>query len=133
MIDIESQVYTAVKNVVTASYPNCLCQSTLTLMPASFPTVCIEEVDNYVDPRGTDSANTEQLASVVYEVNIYSDAMSGRKAQAKAILKIIDDKMNDLGFIRRTRRPVSLDSAQVYRLVARYAAIVGRDEQIYGR
>lgn len=133
MIDVESQVFTAVQTAVTAQYSNCLCQSTLTLMPPSFPAVCIEEVDNYVDVRGSDSGNTERFAQVVYEVNIFSDAPTGRKAQAKAILNIIDSKMNDLGFVRRTRRPVSLDSATTYRLVARYAAVVGSDQKIYGR
>ena len=133
MIDVEAQVFTAVKTAVTASFENCLLQSTLTLIPASYPAVCIEEVDNYVDVRGSDSGNTERRAEVVYEVNVFSNALTGKKAEAKAILKIIDEKMNDLGFVRRTRRPVSLDSATAYRLVARYAAVVGSDEKIYGR
>lgn len=133
MIDVESQVFTAVKTAVTATYTGCLCQSTLTLMPASYPAVCVEEVDNYVDVRGSDSGNTERRAQVVYEVNVFSNALTGKKSEAKAILKIIDEKMNDLGFVRRTRRPVSLDSATAYRLVARYAAVVGSDEKIYGR
>lgn len=133
MIDVESQVFTAVQTAVQTAFPGCLCQSTLTLMPAQFPAVCIEEVDNYVDGRYSDSENTEKIASVVYEVNIFSNDPNGRKANAKAILAVIDTKMNDLGFVRRTRRPVSLDSATAYRLVARYAAQVGSDNQIYGR
>jgi hypothetical protein len=67
---------------------------------------------------------------VVYEVNAYSNKTSGKKAECKAIMAIVDNVMNGLGFTRTAKTPINADPAR-YRLFARYRAVVSQDKTIF--
>ena len=76
----------------------------------------------------------ENHAQVLYEVNVYSNKTSGKKAECKAIIALIDSKMEALGFTRTLMNPVpNEEDATVYRMVARYRAIVSKNKTIYRR
>jgi hypothetical protein len=60
--------------------------------------------------------------------------MSGKKTECKAIIALIDSKMEALGFTRTLMNPVpNEEDATVYRMVARYRAIVSKNKTIYRR
>ena len=77
---------------------------------------------------------TEQYALVMYEVNVYSNLAKGKKAQAKAIMGTIDTMLQEYGFERITVTPVqNMNDATIYRMVARYGAVVSDDLVVYRR
>jgi hypothetical protein len=132
MTDIENAVLTLVKNALLADYPTITVDSVTSFSPPKFPCVYIEESDNYSYTPTRDSESNDKYSVVVYEVNAYSNKTSGKKAECKAIMAIVDNVMNGLGFTRTAKTPINADPAR-YRLFARYIAVVSEDKTIYRR
>jgi hypothetical protein len=132
MTDIENAVLTLVKNALLADYPTITVDSVTSFSPSKFPCVYIEESDNYSYTLARDTASNDKYSVVVYEVNAYSNKTSGKKAECKAIMAIVDNVMNGLGFTRTAKTPINADPAR-YRLFARYRAVVSEDKTIYRR
>ncbi len=133
MIDIENAVFTEVATALRANFPGITVESVTTYSPSKFPCVCIEETDNYSLLSTRDTASNENHATVVYEVNVYSNKAKGKKTEAKAILAAVDSVLNGLGFTRTTKTPINLDDATKYRVFARYRAVVSTNKTIYRR
>ena len=133
MIDIENAVFTEVATALRARFPGITVESVTTYSPSKFPCVCIEETDNYSFLSTRDTASNENHATVVYEVNVYSNKANGKKMEAKAILAAVDEVLNGLGFTRLTKTPINLDDATKYRVFARYRAVVSANKTIYRR
>ena len=88
-----------------------------------FPHVSIVEQDNYPTLTHLSTSDSEEYATIMYEVNVYSNKSSGKKAQCRSIMKVIDDLMYRRNFTRISLSPVpNLENATIYRLVARYRA-----------
>jgi len=134
VIDIETEVFSIVSVEVRKKYPKIYMTGEYVKSPPSFPCVSLIESDNQVYRNSRDSGNLENHAQVLYEVNVYSNKMSGKKAECKAIMALIDSKMGALGFTRTLMNPVpNEEDATVYRMVARYRAIVSKNKTIYRR
>jgi hypothetical protein len=134
MIDIESEVFTAVANEVRATYTGLYMVGEYVKSPSTFPCVSIVETDNQVYRNTRTSSVTENHAQVMYEVNVYSNKKTGKKAQCREIMSAIDTAMTRLGFTRTLLNPVpNEDDATIYRMVGRYRAIVDRNQTIYRR
>lgn len=133
MIDIENAVFTEVATALRARFSGITVESVTTYSPSKFPCVCIEETDNYSLLSTRDTASNEKHATVVYEVNVYSNKANGKKTEAKTILAAVDEVMNGLGFTRLTKTPINLDDATKYRVFARYRAVVSTNKTIYRR
>lgn len=133
MIDIENTVFTKVKTALIEQFPNITVESVTTYSPSEFPFVCIEEADNYSHLSTRDTGSNENHATVVYEVNAYSNKTSKKKSECKAIIAAVDEVMNGLGFTRNTKTPINLDEATKYRVFARYMAVVSKTNMIYRR
>ena len=130
MIDVESQIVNYIKDGLLDERPDCNIESTLPMVPTKFPTVSIEETDNYSLTTTRDSATTEHDAVVTYDVNVFSNKAFGKKAEAKAILSIVDSLFAELEFTRLSCVPMYANESSVYRLAARYRAVVSKDEEI---
>lgn len=134
MIDIESEVFNIVSKAARAKYPKIYMTGEYVKSPPSFPCVSLIETDNQIYRNTRDSGNIENHAQVLYEVNAYSNKTSGKKAECKAIIAFIDTQMEALGFTRTLMNPVpNEEDATVYRMVARYRAIVSKEKVIYRR
>lgn len=133
MIDIENEVITLVHNVLTENSIEASVESVLNLNPSSFPTVCVEEIENSSHIGSIDSKSTENHADVGYEINVFTNEVSGKKQNAKRILAVIDDKLIAKGFTRVSKTQLSLDNSTKYRLIARYRACVDKQNFIYRR
>lgn len=133
MIDIENAVFTKVKTALTKQFPNITVESVTTYSPSKFPFVCIEEADNYSYLPTRDTGSNENHATVVYEVNAYSNKTSMKKSECKAIIAAVDKVMNGLGFTRNTKTPIKMDEATKYRIFARYTALVSKTKTIFRR
>ncbi len=133
MIDIENEIFTTIATAVRSGFPGISVYGESHLVPESFPCLTIQEIDNYTDIDSIDSGSFENVASVTYELNVYTNDTSGKKAKAKAILGVADGILINKGFSRTSSEPISLDDSTKCRIVARYRAKVGRDKMIYRR
>lgn len=133
MNTIENDVFTAVKTALTTGYGanNIFVTGEYTPTPPSFPCVFLYEADNF--NAGFDGCNHEIVTGVMYEVEVYTNLQNGKKAQAKAIMKEVDDVLTPLGFTRTFMQPIAnMSDASIFRLTARYTAAV-IDNVIYRR
>lgn len=134
MIDIETEVFNTVSEMVREKYPKIYMTGEYVKSPPSFPCVSLIEVDNQIYRNTRTTECIENHAQLLYEVNVYSNRQSGKKAECKAIIALIDKRMEVLGFTRTLLNPVpNEEDATVYRMVARYRAIVSKNKVIYRR
>lgn len=123
MIDIESWVYDPIAKALRTEFTGINVTSEYVRAPSEFPHTSIVESDNYTSTGRLDTADTERFATVMYEVNVYSNKASGKKSEARAILKKIDEMMYARNFTRIAMTPVpNMEESTIYRLTARYRA-----------
>lgn len=133
MIDIENEIFTAISEAILSKFPKVKMSPETILSPSVFPCVCAEEADNYAVTSTQDSGSNENHVNVMYEVNIYSNKVGGKKAECKAILKIIDGVFSDFGFTRTGMNPIPMNDPTKYRLFVRYKAVISQNKTIYRR
>lgn len=133
MIDIENSVFSFVAGRVREAFAdrNILVKSEYDDAPARFPAATILEADNSVYQKmRTD--RMENAAKLLYEVNVFSNLQGYGKSEAQEIMNVIDEAFAELGFTRTMCSPVSnLQSQKLFRMLARYEAVVDRDHWIY--
>lgn len=128
MIDLENDIFTAIATAVRTAHPTATVVGEYTETPASFPCVTIVEADNRV-LQYMRTNKIENYASVMYEVNIFSDAAVGKKSQAKAIANTLDSAFESAGFTRMMREQIpNMRDAAIYRIVCRYEAVIGAEQ-----
>lgn len=123
MIDCENEVYTRIAKVLRGKFPGINIAGEYTNTPSSFPHVSITQSDNYTDNGRQDSSMKENMAVVMFEINVYSNKKDGRKTECKNILKEIDNVFYSMNFRRTAMTPVpNMEDATIYRITARYRA-----------
>ena len=134
MVDIEVDVYDHVRTLVKAMYPDVTFSSERTETPSDFPFVSIEETNNVTYERSLTGDGKENHAVVTFTVEIYSNKLPGRKKEARDIAAAVDVAMESLGISRTMMNPMpNMFNVGVYRIVARYRCVVGKDKMIYRR
>ena len=129
MIDIENKVLSVVREAVLAQYPTASVYGEYIDVPASFPCVTVTEDTNYTYVYTKDEQLMEHHTEVQYSVNVYSNKKTGAKLEAKAIMNIADNAMQSMKFWRTMTRQVPNVDRSIYRLIARYRAVVGEPEE----
>lgn len=131
MIDIENTLFTKVKN----DLPKTVKMGAMYARTQSeFPYVTLVVMDNLVYEKFIDSARVENAAEITVEVNVYSNKTSGKKEECKKLMRTIDDTLSGLNLVRSFCQPTpNLEDATVYRITARYRAIVDKNLNIYRR
>lgn len=121
MIDQESKVFQACADAFRAEYPNGFIAGEYVPQPPKFPAVFIVEMDNAIDQRAVDNGNIENAVNVMYQVDVYSNLNTGKKAQTKAIIALIDEVLAQHRFVRTFCNPIqNFNDATIYRMTARY-------------
>ena len=134
MIDIENEVFTQIATKLREEFNGISVYGEYTKAPAKFPAVSIEEKANTVYQRTQDSGNIENHASLMYEVNVYSNKKTGKKSECKDLFSVIDDEFSAMGFTRILKDTIpNLEDATIYRMIGRYTAVVSTDKVIYRR
>ena len=135
MIDLETEVFSTVATALRDEITGIFVSGEAIVAPSSFPAVTLVEQDNSTYQRSLDSSGSEKHAVVMYEANAYSNLGSGKKKQTRAIMAIIDDEMQDMGFVRIGSSPAEVPNADnsIYRMVARYRATISTDKIIFRR
>ncbi len=123
MIDIESKVYSPIAAALRSQFSGIAISGEYVNAPSEFPFVSIVEADNYPTLQRLDSSDTEKYATLMYEVNVYSNKGTRKKSECKAIMAVIDGMMYRMNFTRITMTPVpNMENASIYRMTARYRA-----------
>lgn len=134
MINIENEIFSIVSNKIRAKYPEIFMTGEYVKSPPSFPAISLIEMDNTAYLSTQTSSDVENHASLMYEVNVYSNKTKGKKSECKEIISLIDEEMTNLGFSRTMLQPIpNMDDATIYRITARYKAVVSKDKTIYRR
>lgn len=122
MIDIESSIfspiYTALKNQYDGIY--------VTSEPAPIPSkplaVSIVQMDSYSSYGKQDNTLIEKFATIMFQVDVYSNLQTGKKSKCKEVLALVDDMMFKKNFMRISLTPIPMEDNGYYRLTARYRA-----------
>lgn len=134
MIDVENEIFSKVAESVRAAYPSAFVSGEYVRTPSKFPFVSIIEMSNTAYDRTQSSEGLENHASLMYEVNVYSNKKSGKKSECKAIATLIDNELAALGFSRTMLQPIpNMDDATIYRMTGRYTAVISKDKKLYRR
>jgi len=133
MIDAENLIFSKIAAVLRAAYSGIFVTGENVAAPSSFPAVSIVEADNSLYARTKDLAGNENHSVLMYEINCYSNLSSGKKAQCKSIMALVDTEMQKLGFVRVGRSPMELPNADVskYRMNARYRGVISKTGAIH--
>ena len=131
MIDIEPYLFTKVKNAVPKKVD---CDTSYERTPSSFPRLTLSVEDNSVYEKTTDSGNIENHATIMVEVNVWSNKATGKKKECKEIMAVSDETLLALGLTRTYLKPTpNLEDPTVFRMTARYVGVVDKDKNIYRR
>lgn len=125
MNTIENEIFTIIKTALTTEYGSdkIFVTGEYTPTPPFFPCVFINEADNF--NAGYDGSNNEVVTGVMYEIEVYTNRLNGKKTEAKKIMKSVDDILTGLGFTRTLLQQLpNMNDATIYRLTARYTAAV---------
>lgn len=134
MIDVETEVFSAISAKVQVTYPNIYMTGEYVKSPSDFPCVSLVEVDNVTFRNTQTTEGRENHATVMYELNVYSNKAKGKKAECKGIVALIDELLMGLNFTRIMLEPVpNQDNATIYRMLGRYRAIVSQNKTIFRR
>ena len=134
MINIENELFTIIATTLRNDFPDIYVSGEYVSQPPSFPAVSIVESDNAVYSAGTDSGSIENFATVMYQVDVYSNKRIGKKEECKNIAALIDSEFARLGFTRTFLNHVqNANEPTIYRMTGRYQGVVSKDQYVYRR
>lgn len=130
MIDYSNEIFNDAATVLRNAVSGITVIGEYVSSPTSFPTVTIDEIDNRQFQR--DSAKTEKFAAVRYRVQVFSNKSNGKRAEARSIFNVIDTRLAELGFTRKTYTATpDVYNSSVYQITATFDAVIGADGVIY--
>lgn len=134
MIDAFNEIYQRIADALRAQISGIFVTGEYPEVFENLPCATIIERDNATYTRTLDGSKIEKHAQVMYEISAFSNAKSGKRSQCQKIITIADEVMQDLGFIRTMCRPIpNYEDTKIYRIVARYEAVISTDHTIYRR
>ena len=130
MIDIEKVIFTKVATALRNEYPGITVYGEYVETPEKFPFVSFVEDDNYTYERTQTKTEGEYHAEVVYTLNVYTNNATNKKFIAKDIVAFVDNLLKEYNFTRTMTSQVPNVDRTVYRMVARYRAVVEKSHKV---
>jgi len=122
LIEIEAKVYSPIATALKDAYSGIYVTSEPAPTPAKPLAVSIVQMDSFSSPRKQDNTLTERFATVMFQVDVYSNLQTGKKSKCKEVMGVIDKIMFDMNFMRLSLNPIPMEDSGYYRLTARYRA-----------
>ena len=134
MIDFQNEIFTNVATAVRSGHKGVTVTGEYTRSPSKFPTVTLDEIENVTVEELVDSSDEEKYSGLGYRLQVFSNKVGGKKAEAREIFATADEQMRGMGFRRITysTTPEIYDST-IYSITATYEAIVDVNGVIYKR
>lgn len=121
MNDCEEYIYSIVRKAVLDAYPSASVAGEYLQTPAKFPHVSLWVHDSTPKYGAQTNSTTEDVTTLAFTVNVYSNLRTGKKSQVKAIMQLIDAEMYKLNCRRTSYLPVpNMLDTTIYRLTATY-------------
>ena len=133
MIDIENAVFSIVADAFDEKWPKGSRYSEENSSPPAFPSLQLYQIDNYTYDPSLDAEHREHDAWVTFEVDVYSNLVSGAKQQCKEVMELVDEKLQGLNFTRLFCEQTKNADKKYFRMTARYRAVVSENYMIYRR
>lgn len=134
MIDAEQEIFSEISAKVRAKYPKIFMTGEYVSAPSAFPCVSLVEIDNATFRNSQTQSGHENHAAVTYELNVYSNKKTGKKAECKEIAAFIDELLMERNFTRMLLEPIpNTQDATIYRMLGRYRAVIDKNHTIYRR
>lgn len=134
MIDYQNETFTAVATVVRSTHSGAIVTGEYARSPSRFPTVTLEETENVTVGELVDSSRKENYSGVSYRLQVFSNKVGGKKAEAREIFATADNVMRGMGFRRITYSTTpEIYESTVYSITATYEAVVDVNGIIYKR
>jgi hypothetical protein len=134
MLDFQNEIFTKVATAVRAKHKGASVTGEYVRKPSTFPAVALDEIENVTVDELVDSSDMEKYSGLRYRLQVFSNKVGGKKAEARAIFATADQELCGLGFRRVTysTTPEIYDST-IYSISATYEAIASADGFIYKR
>ena len=134
MIDYQNEIFTGVATAVRSTHKGATVIGEYTRSPSKFPTVTLDEIENVTVLNLEDSTREERYSGLGYRLQVFSNKVGGKKAEARAIFATADSEMRRMGFRRVTYSPTpEIYDSTIYSITATYEAIVDVNGVIYKR
>ena len=134
MVNIFNILFTEIAETLEAEFPTStepgrpiLVSGTALDSPQIMPCAAIFEIDNTTHQRTLDSARKEHHSRLHWQVEAYSNIVPGALAQAREIIRVIDDVLTKYAFVRIMCQPMDNIGGGITRIVARYTVVIGTD------
>lgn len=122
MIDIETKIYSPIATALKAKYPDIFVTSEPVATPGKPLVVGIVQQDNYMSANKLDNSGRERFATLMFQIDVYSNLQTGKKSKCKEVMGFIDEMMFKLNFTRLSLTPLPSPDTGYYRYTARYRA-----------
>ena len=132
MIDMEATVFNSLMEPLRATFPGIYLTGEAVASPSDFPCVSIVEQSNTTYMRTLTQTLFENHADLMYQIDVYSNLATGKKSECKAIFAVIDEQMQNMGFVRTFLNPTP-NATDIYRMTGRYTAVASTDLTVYRR
>lgn len=127
MITMENRVINAIAEELENSYPEAFVTAGYIKSASQFPCVQVVEIDNKVLERARTLSEIEVMATIVIEINFFSNKTAGKKEECRDLAILVDGVMEGLGFMRTMFTPTpNYEDATVYRMTGRWEKIQAR-------
>lgn len=122
MIDVETKIYSPIATALKAEYPDIFVTSEPVATPSKSLVVGIVQQDNYMSIGKLDNSGRERFATIMFQVDVYSNLQSGKKSKCKEVMNFVDQMLFALNFTRLSLTPIPSPDTGYYRYTARYRA-----------
>lgn len=124
MISLENQVIDAIDKALATAYPSAVVTAGYVRSSSQFPCVQVVEIDTRVLERASTLSTIEVMATVVIEINFFSNKTSSKKEECKELAAITDDVMENLGFMRTMlSQTPNYEDSTIFRMTGRWQKI----------
>lgn len=128
MIDYEVKIFNNVHDAVAPLCAKNRFVSSQILSYTNLPAASLYEMDNRTVQRLQSSKPVENFARIFYQL----DVVAKTKSACREIFKAADDRMISMNFTRTSAQYITYpDNTEFVRYVARYAAEVDADGNLY--
>ena len=134
MIDFENQIFTLIATSLREKYGQgiYITGEPVSTVQKVFPAVSIIERSNTIYQRTRSTDNIENHATLMYEVDVYSNLTKGKKQQAKEITAIINDILIKHNFTRTFCESLeNLSNNKIYRIKSRFIVVIDKNGMFY--
>lgn len=131
MINIESKLYTEIKELLKTNKMDVSISTDIYLAPSKLPHIAIVEETSTTYEKTIDTSSNENHCNIVIEINVYSNKTNGRKQESLGIFSVVNDYLIRKGFLRLSK--LAIPQSTIFLLRGRYSGIVDKNYNVYRR